>query len=437
MRASVEAQGAEPGGGMGEVKDETDGVDIAPENRFALLWRRIRQHRIAQWTVGYVAVAYSIQHAVILTSESYEWPNIIARVSMTLLALGLPIAMTLAWYHGDRTPRRISSGELAVVSAVLLGISFAFYLFVRPVEPSLNTAAPPTDNIIGAPASTALAVLPLANVSGDKEQEFFSDGMTDEISSALAKVPALRVVGRQSAFEFKGKNQNDRAIGHALGARYLLEGSVRKAGDRVRITAQLVRAEDGVQIWSENYDRDLVDVFTVQEDVARAIAASLRAKALVRSRSSDAFAQLTQAAKLLEQAVAREPDYAPAWALLALDYVLTPGNNGAYASGEREQMLFFAETLIPKAEAAARRAIELDPKSADAHVALASVQAGRTQLKSADELFRQALELDPGNADGLHLYSGMLADAGFIKKAIPMRERLQALEPLVPVFQMI
>ena len=126
-------------------------------------------------------------------------------------------------------------------------------------------AATPTSAI-------ALAVLPFANLSSEPDQEFFSDGLTDEITSALAKVPDLEIVARTSAFEFKGQNRNIRTIGEQLGATHLIEGSVRKAGDRVRITVQLIRADDGTHVWSENYDRQLTDIFAIQEDIARAIA---------------------------------------------------------------------------------------------------------------------------------------------------------------------
>ena len=137
-------------------------------------------------------------------------------------------------------------------------------------------------------------MLPFANLSGDASQEFFSDGMTDEITSALAKVANLRVVGRTSAFQFKGQNKDLRAIGQALGATYLIDGSVRKAGNRVRITAQLIKADDGIGLWTDNYDRELTDVFAIQEDIATAIAGALRVplglqqgERLVSNRTSD------------------------------------------------------------------------------------------------------------------------------------------------------
>ena len=254
-------------------------------------------------------------------------------------------------------------------------------------------------------------MLPFANLSGDAAQEFFSDGMTDEITSALAKVAGLRVVGRSSAFQFKGQNRDLRAIGQALGTTHLIDGSVRKAGNRVRITAQLVQADNGIGLWSENYDRELTDVFAIQESIAdsdsRRLAVPLglaqgqrlisnrtnnvdsyqqylRAKALVRSRASKS---LTDAAALLEQVVARDPDYAPAWAWLALAYTFTPNFHPAFWSGAIDELRPLVEASMPRAEAAARRSIQLDPGDADGYFALGIVLAYAGRLVQAEELY--------------------------------------------------
>ena len=144
------------------------------------------------------------------------------------------------------------------------------------------------------PGGISVAVLPFVNLSSDKEQEFFSDGMTEEITSALAKVPDLRVVGRTSAFQFKGQNKDLTAIGQALHATHLIEGSVRKDGNEVRITAQLIKADDGTHLWTESYNRELKGVFAIPEEIATAIASALRVplgpqrgQSLVSSRTSD------------------------------------------------------------------------------------------------------------------------------------------------------
>jgi adenylate cyclase len=204
-----------------------------PPDRFTALWRRLREHKIVQWTIAYVAIAYGIQHGITLTSEAFEWPHAVTRISMLLLALALPIAVTLAWYHGARASRHISGAELSLISIFLLIGSLLFYVFVRPEQAATN---PPVREASAAalPKGTiSLAVLPFLNLSSDKEQEFFSDGMTEEITSALAKVQGLRVVGRTSAFQFKGERKDLRAIGQALSATHLIEGSIRKDGNEV------------------------------------------------------------------------------------------------------------------------------------------------------------------------------------------------------------
>jgi adenylate cyclase len=364
---------------MSEQQDSTE----SPPDRLTALWRRTKDHRIAQWMVGYVALAYGVQHAVTLTSEAFKWPDAVIRISMLLLALGLPLAMVFAWYHGERTTRRISAGEMTLASLLLVLISLVFYAVVRP-SPDLRAAATPAvqeASVIAARQAAAspstaisLAVMPFENLSPDPSQGYFADGTTEEITTALTKIPDLRVVARESAFSFKGKAQDVRAIGKALNATHLIEGTIRKAGDQLRISAQLVRADTGVTLWANSYDRQLTDVFAVQEDIARSIATSLhmtlglkpgenlvnertknaanyddylRAKELVRQRG---VANQRNAAAVLERVVARDPDFAPGWAQLALAYALTP-------NGDRALERPAVEALLAKGEAATRRAI--------------------------------------------------------------------------------
>ena len=310
-----------------------------------------------------------------------------------------------------------------------------------------------------APGGISVAVLPFA--IGDTAQEFFSDGMTEEIMTALAKVSALRVVGRESAFQFKDRKTDMRAVGQALGASYLVEGSVRKAGDQVRITAQLVQADNGVSLWTNSYDREMKNIFATQSDIAEAIAGALRvplglkqgdtlvsnrtnnldsyqqylrAKALVRTRGIRPFAD---AIALLEQVVARDPNYAPAWALLAQAYDLTPNFDPALLNGPVEELRRVVDASLPRAEAAARRAIQLDPKNPDGYLALGQVQHALGKPLLAADLYSRALALDPENPDVLHSYSVLFGDLGYLKQALRMRQQLLALEPFVPAFQSI
>lgn len=448
----------------------------APEDFLTAAWRRVKQHRIAQWTVGYVAVAYGIQHAVTLTSEAFEWPHAITRISMLLLVLGVPLAIVFAWYHGERVSRGFSRAEFSILATLLLGVSILFYAFVQPATPTATAASPAVQDasVISARQASldphgavSVAVMPFVNLSLDKAQEFFSDEMTDEISGALAKIPDLRVVARSSVFEFKGKDRNARDLGKALGATHLIEGSVYRAGDQLRISAELIKADDGVTIWSNSYDRQLKDVFAIQEDIATAIASAfhmslglkpgenlvnirtkneavyedyLRSKALVLGRvtgnARDAgIGNLTEAVNTLEKIVKIEPDFAPAWAQLSAAYGGLVVRNPAVINGRIDEAKGVVADKIRKSEAAAQRAIDLDPKSADGYFALASNMSRTGKFREAIELAEKGMSLDPANPDVLNTYSGTLADVGYLNKALSLKQQLLALEPFVPIYR--
>lgn len=343
-------------------------------------------------------------------------------------------------------PRR-SRGALA---ALAVGVAVVMVLAVALLSPWRTPAAE---------GAVSVAVIPFANLSSDAEQEFFSDGVTDEIGTALVRIAGLRVIARQSAYRFKGSKEDARAIGQALGATHLITGSVRKAGEHVRINAELVRADDGLRLWAQNYDRNLTDMFHIQEDIAQAIAvslsrplgiapgenplsnrtkdgesyeASLRAKALIRSRRVN---QINDAIALLEKTVARNPDYAPAWALLGDAYRYVPRFDPMRLIGATEDAHITAEESLAKAEMAAKRAIMLDPDDAEGYLALASIAGARWNHALAVELQKKALALDPEHPDGLNGYGIRLAELGYLKRAVATKEHLQAIEPYVPAFR--
>jgi TolB-like protein len=414
------------------MSEPTDRPNPKPPSvgRLSQVWRRINDHKMVQWGVAYVGLAYGVQHGVELTSDAFEWPHAVVRLSMLLLVLGLPLVMTLAWYHGERASGQFTKAELSILSALLVIGSLLFYQFVQP---SAEVAAGPKQPVEQAsvaearsaaakPAGISLAVLPFVNLSSDKEQEFFSDGMTEEITAALAKVPDLKVVARTSAFEFKGKNVNIKTMGEQLGATHLIEGSVRKAGDKLRITVQLIKADDGTHLWAEDYDRQLTDIFQIQEDIARAITTSLRmplglkpgenlvnnrsidpeahqqylrASVLVQGRLTGGLKALKDAIALLDQVVARNPDFAPAWALLARAQEDLP--NYVAASASVDEMRLAVQSSRDNAEPAARKAIQLDPDLADGYVTLASMQERAGKFLLSEELNLKALAVDPSN----------------------------------------
>ena len=342
---------------------------------------------------------------------------------------------------------------IMVIPAMVMAAALAALLWAYPKLTAVTTNSPASSGPIG----VSVAILPFVNLSGDEKQEFFSDGMTEEITSALAKVPGLAVIGRTSAFQFKGENKDMRAIGKVLGAKNLIEGSVRKAGDQVRITVQLIKAADGTHLWTESYDRKLTDIFAVQEDIATAIAgalqvplglkngqnlvssrttdtesyeAYLRAKELVRARG---FANLATAITMLEQVIARDPNYAPTWGLLASAYALLPTYPTAYPTDDAKRQAL--DTDLPKAEAAAHKAIGLDANNPEAWAALGQVFSQNKKFVQAEDAYKRALQLDPQNVSTLHFYAHELSGSGRLKEALEIRRQTVILDSLNPRLQ--
>jgi TolB-like protein len=416
-------------------------------NFFAELKRR-HIYRVA---AAYAVVAWVLLQLFNNVAPILELPPWVPRAFLLLLAMGFPIALLFAWMHQlaptDSATLSASNGRLdwALMGALLVVIGLVSYQQLAPSFVASSTT-PQTSGI-------SIAVLPFANMSGDAGQEFFSDGMTEEITSALAKVQGLTVIGRTSAFEYKGQNHDLRAIGQALGVTHLIEGSVRKDGNRIRITAQLIRADNAAHLWAENYDRNLTDIFATQEDIAQAIAAALKVPlglrdALVRDRTidSESYQQYLQARalkrsldndraiELLEAVVARNPNYAPAWASLSSAYRIAPTFTPVLRSGSFDEARKAIQIATEKAEVAAQKAISLDATLASGYSALASLRYGARKWAEANDLYRQAVALDPTDPEVLESYRFMLANAGYLSAAVRIGEQLQMLEPFVPIY---
>jgi len=355
--------------------------------------------------------------------------------------------------------RSISRAGRFRIAALLLGliaVALGSYWLLSRRSPDLSASH-------AAPAARplAIAVLPFDNLSGDPAQQYFSDGMTEEISTALAKVPGLELIARTSAYQFRG-NKDARQVGTVLGARYVLEGAVRRMDNVVRITAQLIRTDTGRLVWSETYERQLTGIFAIQEDIAKAIATELRLSitspsggSLVSNRDIDATAYeeflrarplirarqtgVEQAIQILEPLVARNPNFAPAWALLAQAYAMMGARASPYTTVPGHPDILQRTVLIgkywPKSEAASRRAIQLDPKLPEGYYALGQLMSHRGKFALANDLYSKALALDRYNPDALGLRMNLLADTGFIPKAAAVAEELLALDPYVPTWK--
>jgi adenylate cyclase len=427
------------------------------------LFAELKRRHIYRVAAAYAVVAWVLIQLVNNITPMLKLPDLVGTIVLVLLAVGFPVAILFAWIHQlapvDSGAARATTNKLDWVligglATVLAVVSYQQLAPTTGARTAQQASVTPTSTL-SQPSGISVAVLPFVNLSSDKEQEFFSDGMTEEITAALAKIPSLQVVARTSAFEFKGQNRSIQAIGQALHARYVIEGSVRKAGDQVRITAQLIQAENGLHVWTDSYDRQLTNVFAIQEDIAQAIAGALRVplglkqgETLVSNRTGDTDSyeeylrartlyrarSLDEAIKTLEPVVTREPRYAPAWALLARAYNLVPVYGPTLRTTTIEQAGIAIQASQAKAEMAAQKAISLDSRYAGGYSALADMNTLRGHWKQAEDLFRQALAIDAIDPDTLTRYGVLLISTGRLKQGLAVAERLLVLEPFVPVY---
>ena len=296
-----------------------------------------------------------------------------------------------------------------------------------------------------------IAVLPFENLSGDPKQEYFSDGMTEELLNALANVPNLQVTARTSVFSLKGQRHDVREIGKLLGVAYLLEGSVRQADDEVRITAQLIRTDNGFHLWSQTYDRKFDHIFALQAELAGAIAQALKLPlgvggdaALVSQRTDDpqAYALFLQARAayrergdgvqrsidLYHAALARDPKFAPAWAglcgsLNVLQFYLPESRNSEIPQTQRD------------AETACNRAIELAPDLASPHIMLGNLYTNEWRWTEAEQHFQRAQALAPNDPEFYFAYTDWLGAQGRVEEALQAAQRAVALDAMAPMYR--
>jgi TolB-like protein len=299
----------------------------------------------------------------------------------------------------------------------------------------------------------SIAVLPFVNMSPDPEQEYFADGMTEELLNALARVRELKVAGRTSSFAYKGEDKDLREIGEELGVRYLEEGSVRKLGDDLRITAQLVDASDAFHIWSDTYDRTLDNVFEIQAEIAESVAEALQVslglageESLVtptadleaydlylaaQSRLRQRGLGVADAIRLFDAVVERDPSFAPAWAGLALAHSVAPYYRPIAFDAEAWRAAW--EPSLIEAEEAATTALELDPKLVIAEVALGNVFKERLDWAEAERHYLRALAIDPDNGEAHQQYAESLTNTARFAEALRSARRAAELDPTAAV----
>jgi TolB-like protein/Tfp pilus assembly protein PilF len=404
----------------------------------------LKRRRVFRALVGYAIVAFAILQVIEPVVHGLRLPEWTLSFVVIALAVGFPVALVLAWVFDvssggiERTlplrPEGLGKLRLALVIGGVTALALVPAVAWQFTRASRGSAGP------AVPAAPSVAVLPFVNMSPAKDDEYFSDGITEEVINALANVDGLRVVSRTSAFAYKNKNVSVRQIGEELAVATVLEGSVRREGNALRLTAQLINATDGYHLWSKTYDRELKSVFAVEDELARAIADALKPKLLKQptlvqqgtgnTEAHDLYLKgrhlwskrtaedLKEAMGFFQKAIAVDPDYALAHAGLADCYILIAEYTGAPPA-----------EAVSKAKPHANRAVELAGDLAEAHASLGLIGIHDFEWATAEREFKRAIELRAGYASAHHWYALLLVSLGRFEEAEAEAQRALELDP--------
>jgi TolB-like protein/Flp pilus assembly protein TadD len=418
----------------------------------------LKRRNVYKVAVAYIVAGWALSQGIAQVLPVFEIPNWVIRLIVLLIILGLPIALVLAWMF-ELTPQGIKRTETAdaipgtarrkkrawiyvVVIAGLFSIGL-FFLGRYTAENRMKSGRPTA--AAGSVPEKSIAVLPFDNLSRDPDNAYFAEGVQEEILTRLARVADLKVISRTSTQGFKSAPSDLRDIAKQLGVMHILEGSVQKANDQVRVNVQLINTATDAHLWADTYDRKLTDIFAVESEIAKSIADTLRAKLnssaehVLASRpteNSEAHelylkgryfwnrrtgANLQKAVDYFERAIEKDPKYALAYSGLADCHVLLPvyPELGTYPRDE-----------MPKALAAAHKAVELDDTLAEAHTSLGRALASDLQLSAAISEFKRAIELNPSYATARQWFGECLQSQGRVKDALAELKRAQEVDPL-------
>lgn len=443
------------------------------------LFAELKRRNVIRVGIAYVLVAWVVLQIIDFLLELTDAPSWVLQVFFITAAVGLPVVAVLSWIYEltpegvklekdvDRsstitpeTGRKLDRTIIAMLAMVIVLLLVGQFsgLSIGPRETPESAVAtselvtdsePEVSEQVEKDTRPSIAVLPFVNMSSDPEQEYFSDGISEEILNSLAGVEALKVAGRTSSFVFKGRNQDLREIGEALGVEHILEGSVRKQGDQVRITAQLIKADDGFHLWSDTFDRSLEDIFAIQDEIANRILLETRTQLLdeqaIASKRADPAAYqnyiaakqrihertkagLVVAMNLLKDAVEIDPEFASAWAQLAIATMLSSDGLGSYGD-------------IPEEEAQmqgleyAKKALELEPDLPEGLSALGMYWQNqppftRENMQKSVGYLERSLALNPVPLNTSHWLQRALAFLGEHGRRQPILEALVERDPL-------
>ena len=468
----------------------------ASEGESESTWSKLSRRKVVQWGIAYVAGAWGLLQGIGYVADAFYWPTAIKQVALLLLLIGLPIVLVIAWYHGDRGEQRVTRVELAILTMLFLLGGGLFWRYDRASEtapatrppataPASATAtadAPPSMAITPTmvPDRPSLAVLPFVSLGGSPENSYFADGMTDDIITDLSKLSGILVVARNSSWTYKGKSVKVQQVAKDLGVRYVLEGSVRREGDTVRINAQLVDALGGQHLWADRYDGSIQDVFALQDKVIGQIVDALAVKLthdeqtrieFVGTRNPQAYDAVLQgwahyrlgreeetnkAIGLFEQAIAFDPKYgrahaalaAASWRLVQSSWESTT-EGGYQRAFDRMRAALVQAMRQPNALAHAvsgevlskqgrydeafteiGRAMALAPNDPDNYLRKARILNATGRAAQAEESVRWAMRLDPlYSPDYLRALAISFFHQQRYEEAVDALERLLALQP--------
>ena len=417
----------------------------------------LRRRNVIRMAGLYLVGAWLVVQVAGTLLPMFEAPGWVARTIVVLLALAFVPVMIFSWVYeltpeglkrdaevpvgqsiGAQTARRMDRAIIVVLLVALVFLAVDRFVLAarREATPAVPAAAAPPPAVAVDPRS--IAVLPFADLSREHDQAYFADGIAEELLNRLARVPKLRVAARTSAFRFKGSDLDVADIARQLQVAHVLEGSVRKDGERLRITAQLVRADSGMSLWSQSFDGEAGDVFRVQDAIAGAIATALEAKlagqAAARDVDPQAYddflqgrdlfarrgASLQPAVAAFDRVIARDPAFAPAHASRAF----------ALAIGLNWTPWLPAAEHLAQARASAQRALELDPDNVEAHVVLGYLAMSQWRAGEARAAFERAYALAPDHVDVLNFYGDFHMLIGDLHAAEQLKRRAMALDPL-------
>jgi len=417
----------------------------------------LKRRNVYKVAVAYAVVAWLLLQAASIFFPAFDAPAWVMKIFIIVIIFGFPVALIFSWafeitpegikleseIEPSRSIKRRTGRKIVAVTIALavVAVGLFAYQFVR----SRSTITPQQSEAATEQPNKSIAVLPFDNLSDDKSNAYFTEGVQDEILTRLAKVADLKVIARTSTQRFKSVPENLPDIAKQLGVANILEGSVQKVGDQVRVNVQLINALTNAHLWAEIYDRKLTDIFAVESDIAKTIADTLQAKLsssaehVLASRPTEnpeahelylkgryfwnrrTGANLQKAADYFQQAIGKDPAYALAYSGLADCHVLLP----AYAelgSNPRDE--------LPKALEASRKAVELDDTLGEAHTSLARALASDLQLPAAMSEFKRAIELNPNYATAHQWFGECLQSQGHLEEALAELKRAQELDPL-------